>query len=94
MTDVSKTCAVVIFSVKVSCITSVDGIKLVIGLIGQLSRGVGIGVTMSVSSYKVRVVVVFTKRCLGSQSRLAGFQATESKTSCARLVKVRTVLAL
>ena len=28
VTDVSRTCAVVIFRVKVSCITSVDGIKL------------------------------------------------------------------
>ena len=28
MTDVSTTCAVVIFRVKVSCITSTDGIKL------------------------------------------------------------------
>ena len=28
VTDVSATCAVVIFSVKVSCTTSVDGIKL------------------------------------------------------------------
>ena len=28
LTDVSTTCAVVIFRVKVSCITSVDGIKL------------------------------------------------------------------
>ena len=36
MTDVSTTFAVVIFRVKVNCITSVDGIKL----IGQLSRDV------------------------------------------------------
>jgi len=28
VTDVSTTCAVVIFRVKVSCITSVDGIEL------------------------------------------------------------------
>ena len=28
LTDVSTTCAVVIFRVKVSCITFVDGIKL------------------------------------------------------------------
>ena len=28
LTDVSTTCAVVIFTVKVSCNTSVDGIKL------------------------------------------------------------------
>ena len=45
MTDVSTTCAVVIFRVKVSCITSVDGIievyyTLVIDLIGQLCRDV------------------------------------------------------
>ena len=41
MTDVSTTCAVVIFSVKVSCITSVDGIKNSgFDLIGQLSRDV------------------------------------------------------
>ena len=42
MTDVSTTCAVVIFRVKVSCITSVDGIilDLVIDLIGQLCRDV------------------------------------------------------
>ena len=37
MTDVSTTCAVVIFTVKVNCITSVDGIiLLLIDLIGQL----------------------------------------------------------
>ena len=36
VTDVSTTCAVVIFRVKVSCITSVDG--MVIDLIGQLRR--------------------------------------------------------
>ena len=35
VTDVSTTCAVVIFSIKVSCITSVDGIILWL-LIGQL----------------------------------------------------------
>ena len=40
VTDVSTTCAVVIFTVKVSCITSVYGVKLVIGLIGQLRRNV------------------------------------------------------
>ena len=45
VTDVSTTCAVVIFRVKVSCITSVDGIievyyTLVIDLIGQLRRDV------------------------------------------------------
>ena len=39
--DVSTTCAVVIFRVKVSCITSVNGIILsVIDLIGQLRRDV------------------------------------------------------
>ena len=48
---------------------------------------------MSVSSYKVRVVVVFTKRWLG-QSRLVSCQAIVSKTSCARLVEVRPVLPL
>ena len=37
VTNVSTTCAVVIFRVKVSCITSVDGMKLV-DLIGQLSH--------------------------------------------------------
>ena len=41
MPDVSTTCAVVIFRVKVSRITSVDGIILwVIDLIGQLRRDV------------------------------------------------------
>ena len=43
MTDVSTTCAVVIFRVnKVSRITSIDGIMktLVIDLIGQISRDV------------------------------------------------------
>ena len=42
MTDVSTNCAVVIFRVKVSCITSVDGIilRLIVDLIGQLSRDV------------------------------------------------------
>ena len=42
VTDVSTTCAVVIFRVKVSCITSVDGIHdtLVMDLIGQLRRDV------------------------------------------------------
>ena len=35
VTDVSTTCAVVIFSIKVSCIRSVDGIILWL-LIGQL----------------------------------------------------------
>ena len=39
MTDVSTTCAVVIFRVKVSCVTTVDG-TLVIDLIGQLRRDV------------------------------------------------------
>ena len=39
VTNVSTTCAVVIFRVKVSCITSVDGMKLV-DLIGQLSHDV------------------------------------------------------
>ena len=41
MTDVSTTCAVVIFRVKVCCITAVDGnYTLVIDLIGQLRRDV------------------------------------------------------
>ena len=41
MTDVSTTCALVIFIVKVGCITSVDGIKtLVIDLIRQFIRDV------------------------------------------------------
>ena len=42
VTDVSTTCAVVIFRVKVSCITSVDGqfYTPVIDLIGQLRRDV------------------------------------------------------
>ena len=41
MTDVSTTCAVVIFRVKVSCIASVDGIKnFGFDLIGELSRDV------------------------------------------------------
>ena len=36
--DVSPTCAVVIFRVNVSCVTSLDGIStMVIDLIGQLS---------------------------------------------------------
>ena len=39
VTDISTTCAVVIFSVKVSCITSVDGIILWL-LIGQLCHDV------------------------------------------------------
>ena len=39
VTDVSTTCAVVIFRVKVSCVTSVDGIILWL-LIGQLRRDV------------------------------------------------------
>ena len=39
VTDVSTTCAEVIFSVKVSCITSVDGVTLWL-LIGQLCRNV------------------------------------------------------
>ena len=39
VTDVSTTCAEVIFSVKVSCITSVDGITLWL-LIGQLCGNV------------------------------------------------------
>ena len=38
MTSVSTTCAVVIFRVNVSCIMSVDGIKL--WLFGQLSRDI------------------------------------------------------
>ena len=38
MTGVSTTCAVVIFRVNVSCIMSVDGIKL--WLFGQLSRDI------------------------------------------------------
>ena len=42
MTDVSTTCAVVIFRDKVSCITSVDGIYSGYDLIGQL-RGNVIG---------------------------------------------------
>ena len=41
MTDVSTTCAVVIFRVKVNCITSVNGIKNSgFDLIGQLSGDV------------------------------------------------------
>ena len=40
MTDVSTTSALVIFSVEVSCITSVDDKTLVIDLIVQLSRDV------------------------------------------------------
>ena len=40
VTDISTTCAVVISRVKVSCITSVDGLILVIDLIGQLHRDV------------------------------------------------------
>ena len=42
MTDVLTTCAVVIFGVKLSCITSVDAAcyTLVIDLIGQLRRDV------------------------------------------------------
>ena len=39
VTDVSTTCAVVIFRVKISCITSVDDFTLVIDLIGQFRRG-------------------------------------------------------
>ena len=39
VTDVSTTCAVVIFRVKASCVTSVDGIILWL-LIGQLRRDV------------------------------------------------------
>ena len=40
VTDVSTTSALVIFRVKVSCITSVDDKTLVIDLIVQLSRDV------------------------------------------------------
>ena len=42
MTDVSTTCAVVIFRDKVSCIASIDGIlkTLVINLISQSCRDV------------------------------------------------------
>ena len=41
MTDVLTTCVVVIFRVKVSCITSVDGMKLsVIDLTDQFSHDV------------------------------------------------------
>ena len=40
VTNVSTTCAVVIFRVKVSCITSVDGNTLVIDMIGQLRHDV------------------------------------------------------
>ena len=40
MTDVSTTSALVIFSVEVFCITSVDDKTLVIDLIVQLSRDV------------------------------------------------------
>ena len=40
VTHVSTTCAVFIFRVKVSCITSFDGIKLIIDLIGQPIRSI------------------------------------------------------
>ena len=41
VTDVLTTCVVVIFRVKVSCITSVDGMKLwLLTLIGQFSHDV------------------------------------------------------
>ena len=36
LTDVSTTCTVVIFKVKVSCVTSVDGIGLGLGLLTWL----------------------------------------------------------
>ena len=38
--DVSTTCAVVIFTVKVSCITSVDGTKLWLLIVCQSGRDV------------------------------------------------------
>ena len=46
VTPVSTTCAAVISTVKVSCVSSVDGIELsFIDLIGQLScDGIGIGI--------------------------------------------------
>ena len=40
VTDLSTTCALVIFRVKVSCITSVNGIKVAIDLINHLCRDV------------------------------------------------------
>ena len=50
--DVLTTCAVAIFSVKVSCITSVDGIlTLIIDLIGQLSRDVIGRLSVKVARY-------------------------------------------
>ena len=48
---------------------------------------VGISVTVSVSSNKVRVVVVFTKkRCLGRPSPLVGCQASGKLIAC-KLIK-------
>ena len=61
LTDVSTNWAVVIFRVKVSCITPVDGIKLmVIDLIGQLSRYVIGSLSVKLWSYSLwRLVGLF-----------------------------------
>ena len=59
---------------------------LVVRIVAVINRArvdvglsVGISVTVSVPSNKVRVVVVFTKKCcLGSQSCLVGCQASRN----------------
>ena len=61
----------------------------------EFGLSVGISVTVSVPSNKVRVVIVLTKNVvtiisLASSCRLSG----ESQTSCARLVRVRIVVAM
>ena len=56
----------------------------------DVGLNVRIGVTVSVPSNKVHVVVVFAKNVFCGQSRL--IDCRESQTSCARLVKVRIVV--
>ena len=55
----------------------------------RVGLSVGISVTVSVPSNKVRVVIVLTKNVVSS-CRLSG----KSQSSCARLVRVRIVVAL
>ena len=66
--------------------TIVSGVPLLYSIVAVVNRArvdvglsVGISVTVSVPSNKVRVVVVFTKKCcLGSQSCLVGCQASRN----------------
>ena len=58
----------------------------------DVGLSVGISVTVSVPSNKVRVVVVFTKKMLSRQSVLSCRLSGESQSSCARLVKVVVAL--